>query len=364
MIYFYHGAIGFSKRDYIVNAHHYLKDERVSSGQFSFLRSLGAYDAQWYLKIAEKGFPKNPKVADQNNKAVMDGLSYAFFPLYPIVLSLFNKIFRNIEFSAFMLSNLIMILNFGSLYYVIGRALDRKTAVRTALLLFVFPFGIFFRSYFAEGLFLFFLIWFGHFLIKKKWVISSLFLGALSVTKPMGLFLFPVFYYFFLKEKKINYKLFAKTFLTGFVPLLAWCVFNYLQTGSFIYFYSVQSQWSGKIFSIVENIGLLLFFPYLPFHDFHFSKVEDLVIVLGGIIIFFSRKKIPKEWWFLGLALWLGRLLTSDTMSFSRHQSINFPLFLFAAMKLKGVYFWFVLGLFYLSLLIASLYFVNWYWVG
>src|SRR3989344_4143949 len=74
-IYIFGPTVEFARHNYFYNSHHYLEDLRAVDGSaFNFLRSLGQYDAQWYLKIAQEGYPKNPKVISIFNKQVMDGL--------------------------------------------------------------------------------------------------------------------------------------------------------------------------------------------------------------------------------------------------------------------------------------------------
>src|SRR5436189_435487 len=114
-MYFFHTLIAFSKDDYRDNAHHYVKDPRIEHKPFQFLRALGQYDAQWYLKIIDKGYPKNPVDVDNNNKLVMDGLTYAFFPLYPITIFPITLFLKDREIAAFVYVNLLLTLNFFSL---------------------------------------------------------------------------------------------------------------------------------------------------------------------------------------------------------------------------------------------------------
>src|SRR5882762_6714068 len=92
---FFHTAIPFSSFDYTYNAHHYLKDPRIENKSFNLLNALGQYDGQWYLKIADKGYPFHPKTTDLNNKSVMDGLTYNFFPLLPLCIAFVNVLFKN-----------------------------------------------------------------------------------------------------------------------------------------------------------------------------------------------------------------------------------------------------------------------------
>ncbi len=143
--------IKFNRFNYQYSAHHYFQDERISGGSFNFLRALGQYDAQWYLKIASVGYPKNPQTREIRDKGAIDGLTYAFFPLYPLTLFLFNMLFGNIELTAFVVANLLLVLNFFGLYYVIGKLFSKDLALKSIFLIFAFPFAIFLEVILRKG---------------------------------------------------------------------------------------------------------------------------------------------------------------------------------------------------------------------
>ncbi|OGM15782.1 hypothetical protein A2V56_02520 [Candidatus Woesebacteria bacterium RBG_19FT_COMBO_42_9] len=360
--------VEFNKYNYLYNAHHFLEDPRVNGGKFNLFRALGQYDSQWYLKIASFGYPKNPSPPDINNKSEMGGATFAFFPLYPIFLSLINILVKNIEVSAFLLSNISLIANFISLTYIVGKLYKFSLALKTAFLLFLFPFGIFFRSYYPESLLLLFLTWFSFFLIKKNFLASSIFLSLMNVTKGNLLLLNFVFFYFLYRNFKKQGGLYSKyliTILVVIIPFSSWIIFNYLKTGNPIYFYTTQGVWYGNTFpGPLLTIYSVFNFPRLPFHSFHFSQVEIIVMLTLLVLLIKSKKYLLKELWFISFFIWLAPLFLRDTMSFTRYQSISFPLFIYLAYSLKGKAYWMVAGLFFVGLFITSLFFVNWYWVG
>lgn len=370
-ILFFHSRVPFNKINYVYNAHHFFEDPRIRKEKFNLINSLGQFDAQWYLKIASEGYPKNPKnIPIDKYKGAPDVLTYAFFPLYPTILSITNRAFDTIELIAFTVANILMILNFGSLYYVVEKLFNEKTATKTCFLLFLFPFSIFFRSFFSEGLFLFLLIWFSYFLIKKNFLPSSLFLGLITVTRPNGLFLLLPFFYFLIKaarEKRVSVYRSLLCLVLVMSPLFVWFYYNFLQTGDFLYFYRVQSFWYEKqsFFSpLINNINNLISFNSLPLHFFHKSKIDILTALAGIALLIVSRKKLTTELWLISLSLIVFPLLTKDTMSYSRYQSVVFPLFLYLAIVLKKGVYGLVAGLFLITLFITSLYFINWFWVG
>jgi hypothetical protein len=342
---------------------------RIKGGKFDFLRALGQYDAQWYLKIANEGYPKNPNNVNLNQKNVLNGLSYAFFPLYPLILALVNSPIKNIEIAAFITSNIIMLAIFFSLYVIIKNLYDENKALKTIFLLFFFPFAIFYRSYFTEGLFLLLLVWFSYFLIKKHWLRTAFFLSLLFVTRPNGAFFELLFLFFIInayRHKQVNMRLLIYSLIISLLPFIGWLTFCFVNTGSPIYWMTAYSGWgiASFPFSLFWNIYIISRFFSLPLHAFHVSKIDSLTVVIVGILLFISRKKLRPEFWWISFILWAVPLITRDTMSFTRYQIVSFPLFLFLAQKLKSNRYIYLLGVFCLGLFLLSLFFVNWYWVG
>jgi hypothetical protein len=161
----------------------------------------------------------------------------------------------------------------------------------------------------------------------------------------------------------------TKAVLLGIIimmPLSFWMMYCYLQTGDALYFYAEQNAWVElplyKVFT--HNLWLIGNFFRLPFHSFHHSQLDVLTILTIPIILFFSRKTLKKELWFISFALWLGALLTHDTISFTRVQIVSFPLFIAIAKKTPPLPYFILLYVFLIGLFTASLFYVNWYWIG
>jgi len=373
-LYFYiwkfHNLVPLNDYLYINSAYHYFDDERLTGGRFNLIRALGVYDSQWYLKIADRGYPQNPDNSEINYKLDMERLSYAFFPLYPLVLAFINLGIGYLELTAFIFSLVLMAADFYSLYFVVTKLYGAKIAFKTAILIFIFPFSLFFRSYYTEGLFLFFLIWYSYFLIKKNWLKTSLFQGLLAVTRPTGLFLVPLTLILmtndFIRNKKAPYKYFVNLLLIfGFFSV--WVMFNYQMTGNLFYWKEVQSAWffQNTFTDIIKhNYVLLKYFFYLPLHDIHASKIDLITFYSFGWLIVLSISFLKKELWWVSFLMWIVPVLLRDTTSISRFQAVSFPLFIFIASRLNRTGFAVVGAVFYSITLFVSLYFINWYWVG
>src|SRR4030067_1918284 len=119
-LYFYiwkfNSFVPFNEFLYKYSSHHYFQDDRISGGRFNFLRAQGVWDSQWYLKIADRGYPFHPANASLDYKTVMEGLTYAFSPLYPFVLAALNLVIGYPELTAFILSLLLLARTFYSFY--------------------------------------------------------------------------------------------------------------------------------------------------------------------------------------------------------------------------------------------------------
>lgn len=370
-LFYFHSTMQFNSINYLYNAHHYKPDPRINHKSFSFFNALGQYDAQWYLKIAEKGYPTQPQKITLSNKKTMDGLLYAFFPLYPLILSLINFIFHNIELSAFMLANIFLIGNFFSLYKIITLFYPKNIAIRTIFLLFLFPFSIFYRSYFTEGLYLFLLTWSIYFFAKKRYIATSALLGLLLITKANGFLLNIFFIYYVIKKRKLDttsWKKLLAIFSIMIAPLCLWIVFCFYKTHNPFYFITIRSAWFNLgIFSPVTigyNLYLMINFFKLPLHAFHYSQVDSFMVFATGMVLFFSFKKIPHILWIVAFSLWLSPLLVTDTQSFSRYQSISFPMFLYLAKVMPPWCYKILTVVFFSMLIFISIAFVNWYWIG
>lgn len=364
-----HQGVAFDRFNYIYNANHFQIDPRINGEKFDFLQSLGQYDAQWYLKIAADGYQKPPSRLLTKKSIIISNLNYAFFPLYPIFLHSVNVFFQNITLCAFVLSLVLLIANFTSTVYIVKKIFSEQLAYKTVFLLLFFPFSIFLRSYYAESLQLLLLSWFCYFTYKKEYFKSGLFLGVLNITKGNLLLLNPIFLYLLwspARKKLTSKRQLMCTSIVSILPFVGWMLFNFVKTNNPFYFYTIQSAWwiGPHVFAPLFNLAIILAFPALPIHSFHFSKIDVVTVVLVGFLLYKSYRLLPKIFWFSSFLLWVTPLLTKDLLSFTRYQAISFPLFIFLAIKIKRWYYISLAILFYALFLLTSLFFVNWYWIG
>jgi hypothetical protein len=367
-LFLHHNLINFNKRNYIESSHHYLADERANK-QFNLIRTLGNWDGQWYLRIADSGYPSKQELLQNNDRRHLGGLTWAFLPVYPITIWLVNLFIHNVEISAFVLQNILLLANFFSLYYLISKLYSPKVAMKTNFLLFFFPLSLFYRSYYVEGLFLLLLIWYTYFLIKKKWWYATLLLTTLCLVKANGFFLLlPLLTVLFtqVKEKKLSIEKASVLFLFPLLSFLGWLKFNQFKLNDPYFWIKAHHVWYNSpslITTIKQNIFVIVNFLNLPIHSFHASAMEVGTFFIVLFILYKSRKTMSRELWLTALALSLLPLLIKDFTSYTRYQIVSFPLFIYLATKLKGVWFWSTLIVFFMTLLFASVHFINWSWV-
>lgn len=353
----FHSSIVFPKDLYRHNYYHFIDDPRIFHKPFDLLKALSPYDSQFYLRIAEQGYLKDPKT-------LIDKSTYNFFPLFPILIA-FIKIFtRNIIIAAFVTSNIFLMLNFFSLYFVIVKWYSQKLATKTIFLFFLFPFSIFFRGYYTESVKLFLLIWFSYFLISKRFQLAAVCLSLLNVTNGATLLLNPVFYGYLVKESTHRSDFWKKALIAvviSLIPFCLWMLFCYIQTGDFVYFYKTRFLWPRpSMFPLLWNLYSLTQINVFPL----FARIDIIGVILSGIFLVLSRKFLQPVLWWTTFALWIMPLLVQQaTMSYSRFEIVFFPLFIYISGRLSEKNYFFILNCFVCFLLIVSLLFINSYWI-
>ncbi|MCX8008521.1 MAG: glycosyltransferase family 39 protein [Patescibacteria group bacterium] len=351
--------------------HRYFKNTTQTDNSKNLSKKLVVYDAHWYFKLATDGYIKPDKEDFINPKREPNILQFAFFPMYPFVLSFFHKIFQpittSIETSAFILSIFLQILLVISLYIVIKKFTNKTIAFFSSLLLFFFPSSIFFRSYYTETLFLLLLLWFSFFTYTKHFFLAAIMLGFLTITRGTAmlfLLLFAIYLFLELRRRNIGFLKFIFFLVVTIIPLSFWMYLCYIKIGNPIMFISVREYWVGTKFPLWNIIQSFSMYPFLPLHSFHASKIDSFLIVAVGFILYKSRFYLPRLLWWVSFCLWITPLITHDTMSFSRYQTVNFPLFIYLASLMKTRMFIIAWSLSFIALIIVSILFLNYYWIG
>ncbi len=360
-----HSIIPLNKFVY-ANEHIFIPDNRLVNKPFNMLNSLATSDSQWFLKIASKGYPLHPSNLNMKDKNIMDGLTYAYYPIYPAIVSVINFFLHDVQASAFILTCLLGLILIVSWQYVIGRIFTSKIANKSLILLLIFPFSIFFRGYYTESLQLILLLWYVYGLHKNKFYVSSLLIAMLCAIKGNNLILIPLNALFiWLKTKDLKLTL-NNIFLSTSTTIL-WILFNYAQTGNMLYFLKTRESWNPVVFpfGLITNPFIMSYsFAKGYLHIFRYSMIDSISVIITGFLLILMYKKISQPLWLISFAIWFFPLASSDIMSFSRYQSVNFPMFIFLANSLpaKKAYLYSIMS--FILLLFISILFINWHWIG
>jgi hypothetical protein len=191
-------ATRFDAESYLANFHHGALDGRLS-GEPRFFE-LGSYsDAEWYLSIADHGYPSRREVAHMRDPpggrhayhSTDDDsvLRYAFFPLFPALIALVHILMplRTAAFVVVFLCGLGGAVCFVRLMGILFPDRPQDGLAAYALLL-VFPFSVFYGLYFTESLFLLLSLLTFEALFTKRFALMGLAAALLALTRPNGIF--------------------------------------------------------------------------------------------------------------------------------------------------------------------------------
>ncbi|MBI3538294.1 MAG: glycosyltransferase family 39 protein, partial [Chloroflexi bacterium] len=178
----------------------------------SLLAPWQRFDANWYLKIAQRGYSAD------------DG-STVYFPLYPLLI----RIFGGGLLAAIVISNLALIGVFYLVYQLGKDLMGEKFAARALAYLAIFPTAFFLFAPYTESLFLFFALASIHAAAKEKFPRASIFAALAALTRLQGaLLIFPLAYLVWKKNNAARLTLeasrsfsytFRNTFFLALIPL-------------------------------------------------------------------------------------------------------------------------------------------------
>ncbi len=375
----------FDRREYFGNYGHYLLDTRAARpDRPSFFEVWNYSDSEWYLTLAAKGYPDllaDPKCGFDVPRQEWSTEKhckhkYAFFPLYPMAIALFAAVLP-LTVAAFVATALIGIAAAAALVALCARGFPERDrdAVAAVVLLFLYPFAIFYQLYFSESLFLllsvlaFLCAW------QQRYVAMLLAGALLASTRPLGVLIALPLLVTVLettprtaRRARVVGSVCALLVPLGLVPF---AYLNLVRTGDWHYFSTVQQLWGYENAALLPNlwrnvVGTGLAFPQLPFHRFHKSQLDYVTMLVFGIVmaLMWRERRFPRALTLWSTLLWLAPLASKDLMSFGRYMSVSFPVFLYAAFYLPGAIRTGVIVAFAVGYLVALYGVMTYAWVG
>lgn len=333
---------------------------------YQFIWHWANFDGVHYITIAREGYLKT-------------GFIQAFFPFYPIVINILNKIVGDLIWSGLIISNFCFLL--GLFFFQELMKLEKIKGMKfPLLLLLLFPTSFYFGAYYSESLFFLLTILSFIFIYKKKWFWAAIFAGLASVTRLVGIFIGVslVWEYFQkkVKKNKNNTPVLIKGLFLGVLSVFGFLIYSWYLNKHFndpFYFAQVQSAFGGSR----QTNKLILF------HQVVWRYLKMLVTIKNNNLLFYS---ISQEF-FVSLAVlavliwaWIKNFkksyliysffsfflptLTGNLSSMPRYVSLIFPIYLFLAqIKNKKIKF---LILFFstILLIINTALFLRGFWVS
>lgn len=136
------------------------------------------FDARWYVDVAEHGYHLSGQAQSNTN----------FFPLYPLLIRALQPLTLGSPWiAAWLIANLAFAAAILIIWVWAVSRWGSDVALRTILLLSVFPFALFFAAPYAESLFL--ALASGTFLLaeRRHWGWAAAVAGLAGITRPVGL---------------------------------------------------------------------------------------------------------------------------------------------------------------------------------
>lgn len=333
-----------------------------------FLSIFHKNDAGWYQSITDNGYPiiKNKDELSGHLNGNLYQSSWAFFPMFPAIVSVFKLIFNtDFDKAAFCITFFFSTLTFILFYQTSILYLKRKDQAWYCTLLFIlYPFNYYYSMFYTESLFICFML--GSFLAVyyKKHGLLFFLLAALTLTRPNGFVTCFVIYLYFVyrlkKEKNTPFLslFFSRVFILNSLVFLSvpitfflYCLYQYNMTGDFFAFSTAQSGWDRN-----NMFPLLALFRKGDLQN-QFHSIYVCVVLLFTVV---NYKKISGYYHVLILTTILLPLSRGSMNGIPRYISILLPIYFILSQYLEKFKFKnTILILFYL-LQLCNLYF----WLG
>jgi hypothetical protein len=317
----------------IVNPSHPL-----TLGEFKWSEFFSLYsnaDSGWYQTIAEYGYNAVPKSV--TNTWVHPNSHFAFFPLYPVMVSTLMRL-MTIDFhaAAFLLSCLTLLLLAYSLISLLTVfQMDAKTAFKVGSLYLLFPLSLHCFFNYTEALFLSFMCLGFTAILQKRLGLMLLSAACLVLCRPNGLLLFFPFLLLIIEQQQLPWYTGKWTWLKQpwiwallIMPIVlgSWMYYQWLTVGDALAFSHAQASWNKQ-----------LMFPLMALFRQGFWDYQLVSWFCVGIIIYaiWVRKQLPLS---SNVLIWINLLLplsAGSVVSMMRYSSVIFPLHVYWQKKIS-----------------------------
>lgn len=273
----------------------------------SWIDLINRFDSGWYQTIVTGGYSVEPA---ENAQA-----SWAFFPLYSIVLKLLFVVFPGVSLNTLgtLLSTVCLGMAMYAIYWYCRDTRDEKTAEIVLLLLGFGPYSFYFSSTYTESMFIMLLGMCLYLVQRRRWMAAGIACAFLSACRNSGVMFFFLMLYEVLstheffrkgrqKEAILSIIKEPKTFLGLMLcPLGAFLYMGYLHwtVGDGFAFLHVQRAWGKSTDDFIVKTFRMLFSED---HSEQYLALSVMAVFAAAVYLCW-RKRIGE------CVFWLGGLM-------------------------------------------------------
>jgi len=289
------------------------------------------FDGVHYLSIAGQGYTNNGR----------------FFPLYSLLIKMGTLIFGSPPafgtiyfFTALFISNLSLFLSLIIFYKLLRLDYSEKISLYSLMFLLLFPTSFFLGSIYSESIFLLVCLLSLYFSRKEQWLLSGIFGLFASLTRIIGIVIFPILLieFFKTKQKKLNHLI--SLFLAP-LGLISYAIFNWIEWGDPLKFLKLQGELNNGRSTTAFIFPLQTIYRYIKMifsvspsqFEWWIVLLELCTFIFACSLIFIMWKKRIRFSYIIFTLLGLFIPVFSGTMSgLPRYILPLFPLFITLAL--------------------------------
>jgi Gpi18-like mannosyltransferase len=286
-------------------------------------QTIYGWDAKHYLSIAENGYMHNG-LHDITDSRI------AFFPLYPVAISIFH-IATGFDYG---ISGLILTLLFGLgaailLYRLVFDWKGREAAITAVSLFSFFPVSVFLSSTYTESLFMFLSLAAFYFLKQKREVYAIIAVALSTVTRITGSILGLVYIWDVWKRTKSIFIVIGYGLIIS-IPFVLFLYFQFVQYGTPFAFLDAQKAfWYSHAVFPWTGLSMFLENVFIGKNDLAMWWTNFIFLFVMVVALSVSFRKVPRDIWFFGLGIILLSLSNSFPMSMERFMIPVLPFYFY-----------------------------------
>ncbi len=251
----------------------------------AWLYSFANFDGVHYLTIAQKGY-------------FGTGLIQAFFPLFPLLITVLSKLGIKTIIAGLIISNLASFLFLVIWFSILKKMRSEKFAYFSLAIILSFPTSFFLVSFYNESLFLCLILAVFYLSKKQKWILAGLLAGLASATRVVGIFSILIIlieaWQHYGKKLWMQPAKYRNVYLAGILAstgLLTYMYYLNIKFNDPLYFLHLQEKFgAGRQASIIFYPQVI--WRYLkilatarPINLKYYSYVQDFVVGVAGFLI-------------------------------------------------------------------------------